>query len=140
MIGGRYFVSGRNSSRKETNISFLFACYRWRPPDYCAHLRGDHISGFDDSKGSCIPSGGNWFCEELNLSIDFDNLMAILQSGDKTVVCQVIREHNSDYIVLEDKNTHSVLCAGECMDLSEMALEIEESETGRIYHFRKMEN
>jgi len=95
---------------------------------------------FDDSKGSCIPSGGNWFCEELNLSIDFDNLTAILQSGDKTVVCQVIREHNSDYIVLEDKNTHSVLCAGECMDLSEMALEIEESETGRIYHFRKMEN
>lgn len=91
-----------------------------------------------------VPTEGIWYCDELQISMDFDtdrNTFAVID--DTKITCCILNDRGSSYVSvlyqdfkhkLPRYNMGSTVFAGECQSLNANCLYIEDDE-GNVYHF-----
>lgn len=85
-----------------------------------------------------FPDEGIWFCEELNLLLDADEYIATFQTANGAEQCQILLEHNSNYITLKTEGAYRDSFTGVCIKLTDDVLQIRESHTQTVYSFQRV--
>ncbi len=91
-----------------------------------------------------VPKAGTWYCEELQIWMDFDDgTNTFVKNGDAQVMCTILNDRGSNYISVcyQDKKVAlpgyqigDTVFGGSCLVLKDNSLYVEDDK-GNIYHF-----